>query len=121
MLCSHSGRCEVVSQIEAGESLAAIPDKPDSDLDEVLQPAKQSLAAGDVAAALDHLKPLASHPDVSDVDVVMADLFFALGRQQEGIQWLERASATDAKRMAIYLSFCEIAVRQQRWFAGWFH
>ncbi|MGB7326766.1 MAG: hypothetical protein WBD31_17960 [Rubripirellula sp.] len=108
-----------MAQIDAGVSLGATPDKPDSNLDEILQQAKKTLSTGDVAATLDHLKPLASHPDVSDVDVVMADLFFALGRQKEGMQWLERASAKDPKRMAIYLSFCEIAVRQQRWFDGW--
>ncbi|TWU46123.1 Tetratricopeptide repeat protein [Rubripirellula tenax] len=117
--CSDPGWCDVVTEIESGGSLGATPDTPDSTLAELLRQASQSIAAGNVDAAIEQLKPLATNPEVSDVDVVMADMFFAAGRQREGLQWLEQATARNPKRMAIYLSFCEIAVRQKRWFDGW--
>ncbi|TWU48543.1 Tetratricopeptide repeat protein [Rubripirellula tenax] len=81
--------------------------------------AKDLIAKGLLSEAAEHLEVLRTHPEVSDVDVVIADLLFSAGRGFEAQQWLERASAIGPQRVGIYLSFAELAVRQRRWFDGW--
>ncbi|QDT05744.1 Tetratricopeptide repeat protein [Rubripirellula lacrimiformis] len=109
----------VTSTIGSLGQLSSDAAQADAQVAKLLGPAKNLIAAGRVTDARASLDALKTHPEISDVDVVIADLMFAMGRNVEGQQWLERASATEPQRLAIHLAFCELAVRQRRWFDGW--
>ncbi|MGB7325623.1 MAG: tetratricopeptide repeat protein [Rubripirellula sp.] len=114
-----TGLADVTAFIDGVGELSEEAPSPDAQLAKLLGQAKSLIASGNVAEAKELLVILKAHPDVSDVDVVIADLMFSLGRVAEGQQWLETASATEPQRLALYLAFSELAVRQHRWFDGW--
>ncbi len=114
-----AGWAEVTSTAGAMGQLSDEAPKVNERITKLIGQAKNLIAAGKVTEARASLDVLKSHPEVSDVDVVIADLMFSMGRVAEGQQWLERASATEPQRLAIHLAFCELAVRQRRWFDGW--
>ncbi|TWU47711.1 tetratricopeptide repeat protein [Rubripirellula reticaptiva] len=114
-----TGFADVTAYIDGVGDLSEQAASPDAQLGKLLGQAKSLIESGNVAGAHDLLATLETNPDVSDVDVVIADLMFSLGRVAEGQQWLERASAKKPQSLAVYLAFSELAVRQRRWFDGW--
>ncbi len=116
-------RGEITSVINGVGELSVPNTKTDVvQLTNLVGQAKSLITSGDYAGAREVLEVLKTHPEVLDVDVMMAELLISLGRAAEGQQWLERVSASGAAgsqpRLGIYLAFCELAVRQKRWFDG---
>ncbi len=70
-------------------------------------------------AAADRLGTLAADPNVVHPEVLLAELLSAAGFPGDARGVLEELSAQDPSRQDLYLAFCEMAVREKRWFDGW--
>ena len=92
---------------------------PKSPTVQAIEAAQASIAKRDLKAARESLQVLATDPNVAHPEIVLAELLTAAGFAADGRTILEELGGKEPQRVDVYLAFCELAVREQRWFDGW--
>jgi len=77
------------------------------------------LRQGDPKAAREALQSLEVDSQSVHPDVIFAELLTGAGQPEEAKAVLEKLAVAEPKRLDVYLAFCEIAVREKRWFDAW--
>ncbi len=92
---------------------------PKSPIVKAIETAQASLGKRDIKAARESLQSLATDPNVAHPEILLAELLTAAGFTADARTVLEELSGKEPQRIDVYLAFCELAVREQRWFDGW--
>lgn len=92
---------------------------PKSPTVQAIEAAQTCLGKRDLKAARESLQVLATDPNVVHPEIVLAELLVSAGFAADGRNILEEFGGKEPQRVDVYLAFCELAVREQRWFDGW--
>jgi tetratricopeptide (TPR) repeat protein len=99
--------------------LSPLIQRRDSQLIPKIEKAREQLRSRDLNGARETLAPYREDPNLVHPEVLIAELLAALDQPNEARTILEEFSVKEPKRVDVYLGFCELAVREQRWFEGW--
>lgn len=98
--------------------IAPIAD-PKSAASKAIEAAQSAISKRDLPAARQSLQGLAKDPNTVHPEILLAELLSLAGFGGDGRGVLEEFSSKEPQRIDLLLAFCELSVREKRWFDGW--
>ncbi len=98
--------------------MAPIAD-PKSPAARAVESAQAAIRQRDLETARKSLEILATDPDSVHPEILLAELLGIAGLGADARNILDEFSGKEPTRIDLNLAYCEIAVRENRWFDGW--
>ena len=92
---------------------------PKSAASKAIESAQSAISKRNLPAARQSLEDLATDPNTVHPEILLAELLSLAGFSGDGRAVLEEFSSKEPQRIDLLLAFCELSVREKRWFDGW--
>jgi tetratricopeptide (TPR) repeat protein len=116
-ILSQPAKADIILPPELNR-IAPIAD-PKSAASKAIEAAQSAISKRDLPAARRSLEGLATDPSTVHPEILLAELLGLAGFGGEGRAVLEEFSSKEPQRIDLLLAFCELSVRENRWFDGW--
>ncbi|MFN9719911.1 MAG: hypothetical protein ACK58L_14520 [Planctomycetota bacterium] len=92
---------------------------PKSPAAKAIEAAQTAISKRNKDEARKSLENLATDPNTVHPEILLSELLSLAGYAGDGRAVLEQFSSKQPQRIDLLLAFCELAVREKRWFDGW--